>query len=65
MYRHPHKQTPPNTAVPPHTDEALFRLSNTSKAASETLEQAYEAAVQGRMAPIPGTNSVPFPFNRS
>jgi hypothetical protein len=48
-----------------HTDEALFRLSNTSKAASELIEEAYEAAVKGKMAPIPGTNTVPFPFNRN
>ena len=51
---------------PNRADEALFRLSSTThKAASETLEQAYEAAVHGNMAPTPGTNTVPFPFNRS
>lgn len=50
---------------PDRADEALFRLSSTThKAASETLEQAYEAAVHGNMA-TPGTSTVPFPFNRS
>ena len=51
---------------PDRADEALFRLSSTThKAASETLEQAYEAAVHGNMPPTPGSNTVPFPFNRS
>ncbi len=47
------------------TDDSLFRINNNSRSSADLMEEAYEAAVKGHMQPTPGTNTVPFPFNRS
>ncbi|EWM21574.1 apoptosis inducing factor [Nannochloropsis gaditana] len=46
-------------------DDTLFRINNNSRSSADLMEEAYEAAVKGHMQPTPGTNTVPFPFNRS
>jgi len=47
------------------TDDTLFRINNHTRSSADLLEEAYEAAVKGHMQPTQGTNTVPFPFNRS